>query len=75
MKDKFLIFPALMVLALSIVLPIDLVSTIRQFGGIAEFFERNPFADIAIIYGATFEMLLIAAFVCIICHVCGKDIL
>lgn len=31
MKDKFLIFPALMVLALSIVLPFDYVFTIRQF--------------------------------------------
>lgn len=75
MKDKFLIFPALMVLALSIALFIDYVFTIRQFGGIAEYFERNPFADIAIIYGVTFEILLLSVFVGIICHIFGKDIL
>ena len=75
MKDKFLIFPALMVVALSIVLPFDYVFTIRQFGGIAEYFERNPFADIVIIYGATFEIFFIAVFVGIICHILGKDIL
>ena len=69
MKDKFLIFPSLMVFALSIALPVDYVLTIRQFGGIAEYFERNPFADIAIIYGATFEIFFIAVFVGIICHI------
>lgn len=75
MKDKFLIFPALMVFALSIALLVDYVLTIRQFGGIAEYFEANPFADIAIIYGVTFEILLLAVFVGIICHILGKDIL
>lgn len=75
MKDKFLIFPAIMVLLLAIALPTDFVLTISTFGGISEYFERNPFADIAIIYGITFEVLLFAAFVGMACHIFNKDIL
>lgn len=64
-----------MVLALAIVLPIDYVFTITTFGGMVEYFKRNPFADIAIIYGITFEVILLAAFVGMVCHIFNKDIL